>query len=202
MIEHKSKKCKGTGQAKGHGCGTETMHRVYGLCKSKCYPNWLLNTDAGKIKMEKARLKASKPRRDFEKMEKDIKLSKSLPQALIATQKVFNKFIRLRDKYKPCISENTSWKSDHDAGHCFSVKQYSELRFNEDNCHGQSIGGNRFKEGNVEDYLTNLPNRIGEDKFKELLERARVSKQREYHWSLEELSKIRIKFKQKIKDLS
>ena len=121
-----------------------------------------------------------------------------LPEALKQTQIIFNKYIRLRDKFKPCISSNNPWKNDFDAGHLFSVKQYSELRFNEDNVHGQSIQDNRFKEGNFEDYIINVRYRIGDDKVKELLKLAEISKQRPYKWTLEELSKIRKKYKKKI----
>lgn len=49
---NKEKPCKGTGIAKGYGCGVKTYHRIYGLGKMcGCYSGWLLNTDAGKLKL-------------------------------------------------------------------------------------------------------------------------------------------------------
>lgn len=200
-MQPKKKKCKGTGKAKGYGCGDETYHRVYGLCKKKCYPDWLLSSEQGKIMLQKATLKATKPRKDLEKAERLYKESKRLPEALKQTQIVFNEYIRLRDRFKPCISSNVPWKPDFDAGHLFTVKQYTELRFDEDNVHGQSIGDNRFKEGNFDEYITNLTTRIGQDRFQALLKRAERAKQTTKKWSLEELSLIRSHYKKEIKKL-
>lgn len=52
-------------------------------------------------------------------------------------QKVFNRFIRLRDFNKPCISCGTTNKVKYDAGHYISVGHSSALRFNELNTHKQ-----------------------------------------------------------------
>lgn len=201
MIEPKPKPCKGTGLAKGFGCGKITRHRVYGLGKMCCWNKWLLETENGRIYLEKVTLKVTKQRRELNKYKKERKYEKSLPNALKQTQKVFNEYIRKRDKYKPCISSGMLWKSDFDAGHLFSVKQYSALRFHEDNVHGQSIGDNRFKEGNFEDYLINVEKRIGKEKLDELVKLAAASKRTVKKWTLEELKEIRDKYNQKIKDL-
>ena len=48
MIPQTSKKCKGTGQAKGFGCGTLTLYRKFGLC-STCQYEWATTNDAGKV---------------------------------------------------------------------------------------------------------------------------------------------------------
>ena len=124
-----------------------------------------------------------------------------LPEALRKTQEVFNKYIRERDRFKPCISSNIQWKSDFDAGHFFPVKQYNELRFDYDNCHGQSIMDNRGNEGNFHGFAANLPLRIGDQRFAELLKRAERSKQRVKKWTLEELAIIRADIKKKMKEL-
>lgn len=202
-MKQKPKPCKGTTpDTKGFGCGKETLHRVYGLGKMcGCYSNWLLSTDAGRLKMEKATLKATKASREFKKAEREHKERMRLPRALELTQDVFNRYIRLRDVGMPCISEGIEWKNDFDAGHFFSVKQYSELRFDFDNCHGQSILGNRMKDGNFQDYAINLPYRIGEERFAELLKKAERSKQRVKKWTLEELEEIRTECKKRIKEL-
>jgi len=167
------KRCKGTSkETKGFGCGVELPYTEmngirsykakYGLGLScGCYSNWLLSTPEGKEKMQQAALKATKSRREFEEFEREEKERKSLPRELQLTQVVFNTYIRERDKYKPRISSLEPWKPNHDAGHLFTVKQYSALRFDEDNCHGQTVGDNRFKEGNFEDYLINIKHRIG-----------------------------------------
>lgn len=200
MIEPKPKKCKGTGLAKGYGCGNVTKYRVYGLGKMCCYTDWLLNSENGRIKLKKATLKATKPRVELEKETRKINEEKKLPVVLEQTQKIFNKYIRLRDRNKPCISSNANWKQDFDAGHLFSVKQYSALRFNEDNVHGQSIGDNRFKEGNFDAYLINLKYRIGQERLNNLISKAEQSKRTFKKWTISELEEIKTKYKLKIKN--
>ena len=75
--------------------------------------------------------------------------TKTIPQLTKKAQEVFNKWIRERDKDLGCISCGGS--VDH-AGHYFSVGQHSALRFHEDNVHGQCIGCNNFKHGNLAHY--------------------------------------------------
>lgn len=203
-MKVKPKPCKGiTAETKGFGCGVETLHRVHGLGKMcGCYSNWFLNTEAGRMKLEKATLKATKSRRELKKAEKQYKERQRLPKALDDTQRLFNKYIRLRDKGKPCISSGIQWKDDFDAGHFFPVKQYSSLRFDYDNVHGQSVMDNRFNEGNYQEYAINLPHRIGEKRFNELMQRAEASKRTVKKWTLEELALIRSELKNKIKELN
>jgi hypothetical protein len=202
MIEHKSKKCKGTGQAKGHGCGNETIHRVYGLCKSKCYPNWLLTTDAGKIKMNKATLKATKPRRDFEKMEKEHKNRSGLTTLLESVKQVCHKYIRERDKGKPCISCGTQWHKDFHAGHFYKAELYSSLRFHELNINGQCVQCNIRLEGNLNPYSINLPERIGQWKFDTIKAEAEHYKHQSFKWDIEDLKAIRTQYRIKLKQLN
>ena len=80
-------------------------------------------------------------------------------------QQVFNKFIRLRDEGKECISCDTLLQKGlkYDAGHCYSVGHYRSLRFNEDNVHGQCVLCNQHKHGNQAEYILKLPDRIGKE---------------------------------------
>ena len=67
MIEYK--KCKGSGKAKGHGCGkmVKAKFRKYGLgMECKCYHKWLLNTDVGQSIVAQTTLRATKNRRSLE----------------------------------------------------------------------------------------------------------------------------------------
>ena len=111
-MQPKKKPCKGTGLAKGYGCGKMTYHRIYGLGKMCCYSDWLLNSENGKIKMQKAMLKASKPRREFEEFKKERKTKSVISQLLKLTRNVCHEYIRLRDKGKPCISCGTQWHQE------------------------------------------------------------------------------------------
>lgn len=84
-------------------------------------------------------------------------------------QKVFNQYIRVRDKGKPCISCDTPLIGKYDAGHYMSVGAYANLRFNEDNVHGQCVHCNQHKHGNQVEYGIRLPLRIGMERYNDLL---------------------------------
>ena len=112
-------------------------------------------------------------------------------------QVIFNKYIRLRDNNQPCISCSRLLVDKFDAGHCFAVGSYPNLRFNEDNVHGQCVFCNRHNHGNHAEYLINLPSRIGEEKFKNLLDNRKNS----LHLSKEEVEELKVTYKLKIKSL-
>lgn len=76
--------------------------------------------------------------------------------------KIFNQFIRERDKDKPCIS--CGIRPSQDAGHYWPTSTHPQpaMRFNEQNVHGQCRSCNRFKEGNRQGYREGLIKRYGE----------------------------------------
>lgn len=190
MIQEK--KCKGMGQAHGFGCGKLTLAktRKYGLCPS-CYPDWLLNSDAGKAKMYKAINQVQKPRLEFEKAEKEHKSKSALKRALEATKKAVHTYVRKRDKGKPCISCGEPWHEDFQAGHFHKAELFETLKFHLDNIHGQCPGCNIFNEGNLEQYNINLPLRIGAERFNELQRLAQIDKHFSKVWNVENLKEIR-----------
>lgn len=199
----KSKPCKGTGNAKGYGCGKQTLHRVYGLGKMcGCYSDWLLNSEAGKIKLQKSILKASKPRRELEKAEKERKHRNGLGTLLKNVRNVCHQYIRERDKYKPCISCGEPWNERHQAGHFYKAELFSKLKFNEYNINGQCEGCNIRKDGNESQYRVNLPNRIGLEKYRELEHLASLEKKTDHKWEREALIEIRKYYKQKLKKIT
>jgi predicted nucleic acid-binding Zn-ribbon protein len=111
-------------------------------------------------------------------------------------QEIFNKWIRLRDKDLPCIScaRNMKDKKIH-AGHFYSVGQFPELRFDEDNVHGQCEWCNIYLHGNGALYRMNLEKKIGSERLKLLDDRAGVPKNYLKHEiiSMTETYKIRVK---------
>ena len=115
--------------------------------------------------------------------EKKLKL-KTRNDYLKDLQKVFNEFIRLRDKDLPCISCGTNKKDiQYHAGHYRSVGSTPELRFNELNCHKQCSKCNNYLSGNLINYRINLIKKIGLDMVEEL------EKQHEpLKWSIEEIN--------------
>lgn len=85
----------------------------------------------------------------------------SLPKLLIKTQRVFNAFIRDRDKNKGCISCGNEVT---EAGHYLSQGHNSALRFNEVNTNGQCTRCNCFMHGHLIEYRKGLIKRHGEEK--------------------------------------
>lgn len=86
-------------------------------------------------------------------------------------QEVFNKYIRLRDKGKPCISCGKPYGTfTESAGHYFSVGSSPSLRFNEDNVHLQCwFNCNKNKHGNIAEYTPHLIEKIGKERYDRLL---------------------------------
>ena len=100
-------------------------------------------------------------------MKKDLLTHKDYLNIL---QVVFNKYIRIRDKDKGCITCGKSFRDKFDAGHFLSVGAYPNLRFNEDNVHGQCVHCNQHLHSNNAEYFVRLPERIGLERFNKLLE--------------------------------
>lgn len=200
----KEKKCKGQGIAIGYGCGkmTKVENRIYGLGKMcGCYSDWLLNSEPGKIKMQKALLKVQKPRLEFEKAEKETKEKKGISGALLVTKTVVHAYVRERDKGKNCISCGCQWNDFFQAGHHYKSETYTTLKFNLDNIHGQCQQCNLRKDGNFDEYALNLPYRIGIKRYNDLQSLASIDKQFSKVWNLENLKEIRENIKKLKKSL-
>ena len=197
-IKLKEKICKGTtAETKNFGCGVKTFHRVFGLGKMcGCYSDWLLNSEAGQMKLHKSILKVTKPRIELEQAEIQHKEKKGIAGALLVTKTIVHAYIRNRDKYRPCISCGCSWNDKFQAGHYYPAGSFETLKFNLDNIHGQCEQCNLFKSGNFENYTLLLPNRIGIEDFLNLNHLASIDKQFSKVWNLENLKEIRDNIKQ------
>jgi len=113
------------------------------------------------------------------------------------TQQVFNKYIRLRDQQKPCISCDAELTGKYDAGHYFSCGAYPNLRFHENNVFGQCVACNQHKHGNIHEYRIRLAERIGSVNMEEL-KRLRNHPRK---YTTEELKELISIYKQKIKEI-
>lgn len=126
-------------------------------------------------------------------------ITKRKPQTLNKlrdkVQAEFNKYIRARDSDKGCISCGGPVEQ---AGHFYSAGQFTALRFNEDNCHGQCLQDNYFKHGHLINYKTNLLRRIGQQRM-DMLE-STATRNRVKRWSRFELLEILKIYQQKNKD--
>lgn len=83
-------------------------------------------------------------------------------------QNAFNRFVRLRDKGKPCIScdaPDTGAPNSRDCSHYRSIGACPELRFEELNAHASCKRCNNQLSGNIVEYRIRLVDRIGADKL-------------------------------------
>lgn len=105
-------------------------------------------------------------------------------------QKIFNKWIRERDKDLPCIScQKTADK--YEAGHYIAQGSSGYLRYNEDNVHGQCKACNRWNHGNLIEYRINLIKKVGLKTVEWLEEHRKDTKK----WTREELEEIIEKYR-------
>lgn len=110
-------------------------------------------------------------------------------------QAAFNKWVRLRDADKPCISCGT-YHAKWDAGHYRSVGSNPALRFEPLNNHKQCFQCNQRKSGNAIEYRIGLVARIGEQAV-EWLEGPHEPKK----YTIEELAAIKKLYQEKCKQL-
>lgn len=161
MIQ-KEKPCKGINKARMiSGCGKLTLYRTFGLCSS-CLSDFLFNSDAGKVIFNKIYLKVKSDTAKAFKSDLRAKL-KTIGEYKAEARKLFQKWIRLRDSDKPCISCNSSTADTFDGGHFYKAEVYSGLIFNENNCHKQCRKCNRFMNGNELNFRKGLIARYGID---------------------------------------
>jgi len=123
----------------------------------------------------------------------------SLAKLKAKLQKVFNAYIRERDKGQKCISCGKVKKLQ--AGHYYPVSGYDGLRFLEINANGECAGCNCFDQSHLISYGINLEKKIGVNRMIELHEAARDYKRngnKFLRYEIEEMIEI---YKRKIKEL-
>ena len=138
------------------------------VCKDKFTPNYFLQ----KACFNPACLA------EWSKMDRQVKQKKSdkvRKEALKTAgdyvkeaQKEINKFVRVRDSNKPCVSCGNDRAHEiglrghrYDAGHYRSISSAGHLRFNIYNINKQCVQCNREKSGNPIPYRIELIKRIG-----------------------------------------
>jgi hypothetical protein len=143
------------------------MTRRCKVCKAVFTPTSAMQTwccvEHGVILGEKAlaksrRMAAMKVRR-ADKVQRE-KLKSKADYAREA-QTEFNKFIRLRDADKPCISCGKHHTGQYHAGHYLSVGARPELRFEEQNVYKQCSVCNNHLSGNIVMYRMALVKQFG-----------------------------------------
>ena len=123
---------------------------------------------------------------------------KTRTQKINEVRVIFQRWIRHRDKNKPCMSCGTLTATKWDAGHYLKAELYTGLIFTEVNCHKQCQRCNQYGGGMQAEYRIGLVKRIGEAAVLELesiKDRLRV-----YQWSDTELAEIKKKYTTKLKN--
>ncbi len=125
--------------------------------------------------------------------------NKSVPQLINIATTHFNAFIRQRDSkdgFFVCISCNhTKPISQLNAGHFYSAGQFPEVRFNEDNVHGQCIRCNMYLHGNLDNYRKGLERKLGNTRTIKLDDMVGIAKVTGFKWDRFSLIDIIEKYK-------
>jgi hypothetical protein len=126
-----------------------------------------------------------------ERKETRAKLEKLKTRAEWAreAQSAFNRWVRLRDADKPCISCQRHHGGQYHAGHYLSRGARPELAYEPLNCHKQCSPCNLHLSGNVALYRKNLVELIGQSQV-EWLEGPHEPK----HFSVDDLKAIKAKY--------
>jgi len=103
-----------------------------------------------------------KERKEYKERKEKLKSRTSYAEE---AQEVFNRYINLRDKNKPCIScDKPAHKGVRNASHYKSRGAYSALRFNLWNTNTSCYSCNFEKAGNIGEYRPRLIKKIGIEK--------------------------------------
>lgn len=185
----KQRKCK--------GCGTS--FRPWSSTQSACGVACAQKVGAEKVRKAEAKEKAE----DKRKTRAQLEALKTIPQLKKEAQREFNRYIRARDLAAghPCISSGRplDWGGVGglvDAGHYRSTGAADHLRFNEDNCHAQSVRENRDLGGNAVAYRIGLIARIGIERVEAL-----EANNTPIKWTREGLREIRDTYRAKARAL-
>lgn len=168
-------------------------------CKEKFEPirfnqKYCLEPECVRVWVESEKAKQWKVKK--QKMKNDLE---TIQELIKATQIIFNKYIRLRDKGQVCISCQKKLKEGNvDAGHMWSAGGHSNLRFNEFNVNAQcSRPCNKDKAGDINNYRLGFVKRYGIEKLNEIDSLAKIERK----FTKDELKELINTYKEKIKQL-
>lgn len=172
------------------------------VCKSKFHPtravqptcnNFDCKLEYGLQMVAKAR--AAKDRKDAQEHREAKIKAKTARDYLPLAQAAFNKYIRLRDADRPCISCGVTY-GKWNAGHYRSVGSNPALRFEPLNNHKQCVQCNQSKSGNAVEYRIGLIARVGQEAV-DFLDGPHEPK----HYTIDDLKEIKAKYTVMAKEL-
>lgn len=172
------------------------------VCRTKFEPTRAMQAVCGlgcavALASDKRKLLGAKERRETAKADR-VKRERLKSRADWAreAQAAFNKWVRLRDMGKPCISCKRHHTGQIHAGHYLSRGARPELAYEPLNVHAQCSPCNMHLSGNIALYRKNLVELIGLEKV-EWLEGPHEPK----HYSIDDLKNIKAIYTAKCKEL-
>jgi len=176
------KKCK--------ACGSKfTPQKTFQVaCSINC-----AIVDGRRNNEKEAKRKAKEERKQIRADKERIKPRRQVEKE---AQAKFNKFIRMRDYYRPCISCGKPNAGKWDAGHYRPSGPNPELRFDEENCHKQCVPCNRHLSGNLVFYRQGLIDRLGQSVVDRL-----EGPQQAQHRSKEDLQEIKAYYTKRAREV-
>ncbi len=141
-INSKAKPCKGTGDAKGWGCGTPVLERKYGLGLYCCLKKWMLQTDEGEKRIKQL-AKIGERKEEKKKKKKIAKMKNNVTKWRNKTEIKLQLIARLIDKGLPCPARGHINCQIH-GGHVLSKGSTKSASLNIHNIHRQSAQSNKW----------------------------------------------------------
>ena len=163
-----------------------------------CAPLCASRLVESKADKKRAKEKAAEARQDRARR----RALKTIPELIAEAQHDFNRYVRLRDAGRGCISCGANLQSGgvgggFDCGHYRSRGAAGHLRFCEDNAHGQCKRCNRRLSGNVACFRLGLLERIGADRLAAL-----EADNAPHKWTRTELIAIRDEYRAKARAIA
>ncbi len=198
MPKRKCKNCK-----KGHDPAQMIRVGMSLVCGESCRDSVSLEIFEKAIKKQASKQNEERKafRRETARRKEAIKGKRDYTKD---AQVLHNRWVRLRDEGKPCISCERTPNDDDlakgsriDCGHYRTVGANPELRFEPLNTHAQCVYCNRNLSGNVTNYRIGLLKRIGQEKL-DWLEGPHDAKR----YTIEDLKTLIADYRQKIKAIS
>ena len=172
-TEQKLKICKGTGDAKGFGCGELSDKRTFGLCPV-CKYKWATTTEAGKLWFEtQMAFKKKKAVVEEKKSRRKERSDHNISGAMKLADTYFSRYIRLKYSKDGKCTCYTCGKiediTDMDNGH-YQKRTHKATRYHENNCRPQdkTCNGDTRHNGKQDEFRVNLVNEIGEQAVVEI----------------------------------
>ena len=128
------------------------------FCTKEHSIEWAIDNQAkGRKKIEQA-----------ERKEINVAKKNKLKTRKDAAKTACHEYIRARDSGKPCICCGKPLGNNFHAGHFLESGNNPQIRYNEDNIHGQRLDCNFFRGGDSGDYQESLILKIGLDRVNNL----------------------------------